>query len=158
MEQAAALWQFSLTLYAAPGVARQCLRLQDQWQANVNLMLWLVWLEHHGQLVDSATVERAQAAIAIWNQSTSQPLRALRRQLGDQLTANAKQQAEHKTTLYQQLKGAELLAEQVEQDLLANLVTLPLTGSHTSRDVNINLYLNRLKVPEAERREFLSLL
>ena len=37
-------WQYSLTIYENPNVKTLCLKLQDHWHFNVNLMLLCCWL------------------------------------------------------------------------------------------------------------------
>lgn len=37
-------WQFSLAVYAAPGVEAECLALQEALGIDVNLLLFFVWL------------------------------------------------------------------------------------------------------------------
>ncbi|MGE4220898.1 MAG: TIGR02444 family protein, partial [Alphaproteobacteria bacterium] len=43
MADDAALWPFSLSVYARPGVAEACLALQARRGLDVNLLLWCGW-------------------------------------------------------------------------------------------------------------------
>jgi uncharacterized protein (TIGR02444 family) len=162
MQDSSALWQFSLALYAAPGVSHACIQLQDHWQANINLILWLVWLEQRNQPVDSDLIVQAEAAIAPWSEQTLQPLRALRRLIGSQ-RANHTSEANNsneaiKEDLYQQLKAAELLAEKIEQRTLVQLSNELPSLPTINQGSNLNRYLDRLQIPVAERQELLACL
>lgn len=162
MQDSSALWQFSLALYAAPGVSHACIQLQDHWQANINLILWLVWLEQRNQPVDSDLIVQAEAAIAPWSEQTLQPLRALRRLIGSQ-RANHTSEANNsneaiKEDLYQQLKAAELLAEKIEQRTLVQLSSELPSLPTINQGSNLNQYLERLQIPVAERQELLACL
>lgn len=162
MQDSSALWQFSLALYAAPGVSHACIQLQDHWQANINLILWLVWLEQRNQPVDSDLIVQAEAAIAPWSEQTLQPLRALRRLIGSQ-RANHTSEANNsneaiKEDLYQQLKAAELLAEKIEQRTLVQLSSELPSLPTINQGSNLNRYLDRLQIPVTERQELLACL
>lgn len=162
MQDSSALWQFSLALYAAPGVSHACIQLQDHWQANINLILWLVWLEQRNQPVDSDLIVQAEAAIVPWSEQTLQPLRALRRLIGSQ-RANHTSEANNsneaiKEDLYQQLKAAELLAEKIEQRTLVQLSNELPSLPTINQGSNLNQYLDRLQIPVAERQELLACL
>lgn len=75
------LWDFSLALYAQPGVADACLHLQDEQGINVNVLLWCVWQECLGLPLDTAHLHEAQRRIRGWDQHYVVPLRHLRRRM-----------------------------------------------------------------------------
>jgi uncharacterized protein (TIGR02444 family) len=58
-------WRFSLSVYAAPGVADECLALQDTRGVDVNLLLFCAWLggARRGGMV-KAEIEVAGRAVA----------------------------------------------------------------------------------------------
>src|SRR5690606_29636556 len=72
------LWDFSRALYAQPGVADCCLRLQDGHGVNVNILLWCCWLGVQGYALDQQRLNVAQARIQKWNTDYIEPLRSLR--------------------------------------------------------------------------------
>jgi uncharacterized protein (TIGR02444 family) len=120
------LWDFSLALYAQPGVADACLHLQDEQSINVNLVLWCVWLECQGLQLNDRQLEQAQGEILEWDQQYVVPLRRLRRQMktefgADNTAINA---------VRGHIKQAELAAEQVLQLQLQQLAhpSLPAEG------------------------------
>lgn len=157
-----ALWQFSLTCYACPGVAEACLKLQDKWGANVNILLWLLWLETRGSLVDSTLLTRAEAAIADWDSSLVLPLRALRRHTSHHLHALPGSEASAVSDCYDALKTAELQAERVTQAHLVEVLSAiewpSVFADPLPLGQNLNPYLERLQVPLAVREELLTLL
>ncbi len=111
------LWDFSLALYAQPGVADACLRLQDEAGINVNLLLWCVWLECKGIALDSAGLQDAERRIRGWDYHYVVPLRHLRRRL----KAEFGSEDESILQLRKQIQQAELAAEQQVQKQLQAL-------------------------------------
>lgn len=153
MTDAEDFWQFSLAHYRRPGVADQCLRLQDVWQVNINLLLWLFWLAERGLKADEVVILEAHCAIREWHREVTQPLRLLRRRLQQM---NRKGDAGKFVAEYQQVKAVELASEQVEQRYLVGLKAL--LASPTDSGSNVRRYLMMLKVPEEEQRLLLTLL
>ena len=101
-------WDFSLALYASESVAQQCLALQDDWDADVNLLLYGIWLAHHGIGWSDDAVKTLQAEFDPWRKITIVPLRTVRRRLRFQT----------KRRYYNFLKDLELRAERRQQDRL----------------------------------------
>jgi uncharacterized protein (TIGR02444 family) len=101
-------WDFSLALYASEAVAQQCLALQDDWDADVNLLLYGIWLAHHGIGWSDDAVKTLQAEFDPWRKITIVPLRTVRRRLRFQT----------KRRYYNFLKDLELRAERRQQDRL----------------------------------------
>ena len=126
-------WQFSKQHYARPGVADACLQLQDDYDANVNLLLLLVMLEERGFNIDPAlllpTVHQRTGLFNQW--------RSLRRQLKAKLSAK-----DYLALLHHEL---ELEAWQ-QQELLHVLATLT---PCTDKGGGLLTYLSLLKVPDA---------
>jgi uncharacterized protein (TIGR02444 family) len=111
------LWDFSLSIYAAPGVADECLALQDGHDLNVNLVLLAAYLGSAGIEWDEERWEAAASEIAWLDETVVKPLRSIRRALksradtDDGLGARAKD-------VYRTIKTAEIDAERLEQDRL----------------------------------------
>jgi uncharacterized protein (TIGR02444 family) len=169
MNAAEEFWQFSLTLYGRPEVARQCLELQDKWNAKVNLLLWLAWLEQRGQLVDNELLTHAENSVDEWNRTIIQPLRQVRRQLRAQFLASeilavpatsftVAGGAELMTTVYQALKTTELHTEQVEQEMLASLVADLPPSPALPAGTNLRGYFAYLQLPDDLQQAFIRLL
>jgi uncharacterized protein (TIGR02444 family) len=129
--RAAAFWRWSLVTY--PKVEHILLDLQDRYGADVNLVLFCLWI---GELTPEA-VARAEAAVRPWRQEVVVPLRKIRRALKQEREAG---------TLREHVKAAELEAERLAQLQLTNAVSGP-----CGRSKAVAIYLDSLGVPEAER-------
>jgi uncharacterized protein (TIGR02444 family) len=143
------LWDFSLSHYARPGVAEACLQLQDGHGANVNLLLWCVWLERRGLMLNEVRLRNAQQRIHSWDEHYVIPLRHLRRRMKAEfgvVDAGIEQ-------LRAQIKQAELLAEKQLQ-LLLEAEVQTWSSEVAARAVplavgdNLRLYLAPLDVDE----------
>lgn len=145
-------WNFSLKLYRQPGVEPLCLMLQEQWQADVNLLLWLRWLETESIPVDDAQIQLAEAHIASWNRGAVWPLRALRVEMKQRYGVNdAAVEATRRA-----IKKAELQAERVVQICLEQLArTWPTQPQRqpVSAGYNLAIYADYLQLPEPLKQE-----
>lgn len=111
-------WEFSLQVYARPGVAPACLRLQDRDGLDVNLALFAVWAGGaRGRLTELA-LARAVELSAHWRDGVVGPLRAARRTLK---APEVPVEVAGAATLRTRVKAAELAAEKLQQHMLAPL-------------------------------------
>jgi uncharacterized protein (TIGR02444 family) len=113
-ERGSPFWRFSLAIYARPEVARACLELQDTCGADVNLLLFLLWLALSGRTPSADTVGALDDKVREWREAVIAPLRTLRRAL-KQGTPIAPDMAE---PLRIQVKALELEAERLQQETL----------------------------------------
>lgn len=118
-----AIWEWTLAAYGRPGVADACLRLQDEFGQNSDLLLWAVWAETR----DPAVLGRAAAAARAWDQIALMPLRQARRALKPPAPPVADDAREG---LRQDVKAAELRAERVLLETLAELAGEARGGAH----------------------------
>lgn len=113
-----AFWQFSLAIYARPGVAERCLALQDGAGRDVNLLLLALYAGLRlGRRLDAADFAALEEAVADWTAQVTAPLRAVRRALKPLADDPAI------AALRETAQGAELDAECQAQRLL--LAALP---------------------------------
>lgn len=106
-------WDFSAQLYAQPGVSKACLRLQDDFDLDVNLLLFCLWFAHCGPgRLSREDLLACAELIQTWQAETLKPLRAIRRQSHSSLPADLAAFSRHS------LLAAELATERVEQELL----------------------------------------
>lgn len=105
-------WDYSLAYYSRPEVSLCCLEYQDQYGANVNLLLFCCWLGSLGLLIKPEELEQARLTINPLDQHAIQPLRAVRKFIK---TLNPPVDE-----LYSNLKQVELMAEHVVQNDLFN--------------------------------------
>lgn len=134
---AEAFWQISLAFY--PQVQPLCLKLQDNWQANVNVLLLLSYTEQLGWQLDAESLQQALQHLVPLNQQITQTLRLCRRKLPE-LTLDGTQQAE----LKQGILHAELVAERLEQQLLCNALQFNLMAQPD----NLSLYRQQLPLQD----------
>lgn len=132
------LWAFSLSFYARHGVAEACLTAQDGHGADVNLLLWAVWLAVQGHDLTVAEAAEAQAATQAWRAEVVQPLRGVRRRLktGPLPAPDAATES-----LRTQIKAVELEAERIQQSLLQTLPACRRTGQSVADLLRANLSL-----------------
>ena len=142
------LWDFACQSYARPDVEQLCLYLQDDWQGDVVLLLWLSWLESEGHRLEADQWRSAQAYIHPWQSEVLKPLRQLRRRIKTQYpgrgaTGEACRQA---------IKSAELRAEQRNLEELEALAKKWFGASPQTplkAGCNLQLYTHQLGLPEA---------
>jgi len=111
-------WEFSLRLYSQPGVPPACLALQDEGGADVNLVLFLLYLADRGRLLDDAAVAALDEATRDWREQVVKPIRGVRRLLKGDIGAFS-----HATTstLRADVKRIELESEKLQQFTLESL-------------------------------------
>jgi uncharacterized protein (TIGR02444 family) len=111
-------WKFSLRVYGSPGVAAECLELQDKHGFDVNVVLFAAWLgASRGIVLEQADLDRIEQAVADWTALVVRPLRAVRQTLKMMPEiADPDVQA-----LRKQVADTELRSEQIEQALLYRL-------------------------------------
>jgi uncharacterized protein (TIGR02444 family) len=78
-------WDYSVALYARPGVEAACLELQRRHRIDVNLVLLCLWLGERGIALDSDALARLCHAAERWQLEVVRPLRSLRRRLKTRL-------------------------------------------------------------------------
>ena len=112
-----AFWRFSLAVYAADGVAGECLDLQARHGIDVNLLLFVVWLgASRRRTMNPSDVERASDRIRQWHDETVRPLRSVRVALKPLVEPGVRE-------FRARVKALELEAEQIEQGALCALAS-----------------------------------
>jgi uncharacterized protein (TIGR02444 family) len=130
-------WQFSIRVYAAPGVAEECLALQERYDIDVDLLLFCVWLAvERGIDITPADVAVFNDAVGEWHRRTVKPLRAARQAMKGLAGAEA---------MRAQVKALELEAEHMEQRMLFDLAAKrwpqPATTVRVSPTHNLSVFL-----------------
>ncbi len=112
-------WNFSLRIYAQPAAKEALLELQNQYGLNVNILLYCCWiaLVQQGQL-SQPEIKHLSISTHLWHENIVTNLRLLRDKLTNATSALR--------ALREEVLNVELMAEQVEQLLLAGSV-LPKT-------------------------------
>lgn len=112
-----AFWTYSLDRYSRDGVPDLCLRFQDEHHADVNAVLFALWLGQDGFVLNPASAELIRSAVQDWHQSVVVPMREVRRWMKNH---PARDIVAH-NHLREAVKGLELEAERMEQDILFGL-------------------------------------
>jgi len=111
-------WKFSLAVYAAPGVAAECLTLQRALNIDVNVLLFATWLgsAHTIKLADG-NFRTINNGIQSWHETVVRRLRTVRQDIKTMpaMTDDAVK------NLRTDIARAELRAEQIEQAMLFEL-------------------------------------
>ncbi len=103
------LWDYSSTLYARKGVSEVCLRLQDSFDFDVNVLLYSAWLGSLSRELSVDHLRQLEALISPWREDVIKPMRALRREL---------KALPHMATGGQDVQALELEAERQQQDVM----------------------------------------
>ncbi len=98
------LHAFALEVYTSPGIEKVCLSLQEEFEANIPLLLFYLW----SAPLDASAVRSARALAALWKDAVIQPLRQVRQELKRDFPA---MEAEGREALRTKVKKAELEAE-----------------------------------------------
>ena len=124
-------WRFSLRFYSRPRVAAACLALQDEAGADVNLMLFLLFLAEHKRQATGEDIARLDGAVRSWRDRVVKPLRELRRVLK---TGIGEIPISVSETFRGQIKRLELESERIEQHVLEGFELASLGVSTASRE------------------------
>lgn len=110
-------WAFSLVFYGKKGVKEICLYWQDNFSANVNLMLFMLWCDHLKIKVSTDDVKHLNQSLLYWNKEYTGKLRDLRRAVtAEKIPASTLDKVK------KSLLTAELELEKVEQSILIALI------------------------------------
>ena len=115
-------WAFALRLYARPGVADACLKLQDEAGVDVMMSLMIVFAAaKHCVLLKPLEIREFDDACRPWREQIVHPLRAIRTRLksGPSPAPGSATEPFRST-----IKAAELAAERLQNQLLAERLPL----------------------------------
>ena len=131
--ECAAFRVYARRLYERPGLTRRLLVLQDEFGADINLILFCCYQAVvRGHALDKATLEHLIGAVTHWRKTAISPMRTIRRRIKQSLLSNPSL-----STVYEALLVAEIEAEHVQQDMLVRYkrdmgtsdVNMPATGN-----------------------------
>ncbi len=144
-------WRFSLRFYGRPDVAPACLALQDDAGADVNLLLFLLFLAEQKRRLSPEDIGRLDVAVAQWREAVVKPLRELRRGLKQGIDFIPGPVSE---TFRGQIKRLELESEQIEQHRLEEFagagIGAPAESRMEAAENNVALYCRVLRDTPAQ--------
>lgn len=112
------LWNFAISLYEYDAISKHCLALQDEYEVNINILLWCVWCGLERRLLNSEMLSLAESSIKVWHKEVVAPLREVRRAMK---SLNIEYKSEIIDDCRERIKMNELMCERVELNLLAQL-------------------------------------
>ncbi len=71
-------WEFSLQLYARPGVAEASLALQNRFDADVNMLFFVLWAGENRRALTIAEIGELITLVQPWRDGVVRPLRGAR--------------------------------------------------------------------------------
>jgi uncharacterized protein (TIGR02444 family) len=108
-------WRFSLRFYRQPSVSEACIALQDECGADVNLLLFLLWLASDDRQLTAEEVRMLDDNVRDWRNLTIVPIRDVRRKLKGAATLVDPGTQE---AFRNKVKTVELEAERLQQEAL----------------------------------------
>ena len=103
------LWAYSLAVYDRVGVEPVLLQLQEEFAADINMLLCCCWLAGEGRELTEGDIQVLVRASIKWRAQCIMPLREIRRFLSSQPGSES---------IRRQVKALELESEQWQQDAL----------------------------------------
>lgn len=139
-------WRFSLRVYATPGVETECLKLQDESGADVNLVLFAAWIGAEQEVrLRKENLAKLHVFSQRWQEAAVRPVRQARKAL-KQLPELVHAEVQ---TLRRQLAGVELEAERIEEAMLFAMAQQFAKGVVTEREAAVRHNLDLLLAPKA---------
>ena len=120
------LWLFSLKFYSYQRFRESLLAFQDFSGANVNIVLYLLWLASHRRFISLDEVGKIISSTKSWNEEIVKPLRQMRQNLKKNKDGFF---SEDILSLREKVKTLELEAEKIEQRTLFNAYDIQFLGS-----------------------------
>lgn len=114
-------WEFSVTLYALPGVAEHCLSLQNDHGMDVNLLLFCIWYGRQFGEVPEALLDDALTLSDHWRNEVVNPLRTVRTQMKKNTELAESFADSGYSELREAIKRVELKSERVQQEKLEKM-------------------------------------
>ena len=143
-------WAFALQLYAQPGIADACLKLQDEAGVDVMMSLMTVFAAvRYRVLLTPAEVRELDEACRPWREQIVHPLRAIRTRLK---SGPAPAPGSATEPFRSTIKAAELAAERLQNQLLAERLPLRVPERDTVAPDDLRSVLRSVVTLALERR------
>ena len=121
MQRQDSFWGFSVETYRKAGVAEACLSLQERHGIDVNVLLYCCWYGSTRGELDPPAMERILSFADPWAEHVVRPLRAARTWLKSNGCSQAFVPGEPCMALREEIKRAELRAEQLQESRMQEL-------------------------------------
>jgi uncharacterized protein (TIGR02444 family) len=121
-EMEADSWAFALDIYARPGVADACLKLQNEAGVDVMMFLMVAYAAvRHRMVLTPSEIRELDEACRPWREAIVRPLRAIRAGLKTGPLPAPNSETEQ---FRSKVKAVELAAERLQNQLLAECLPL----------------------------------
>ena len=155
-------WDFSVRTYRMDGVPNACLSLQNDYGADVNMLLYCCWIGAYIGQFDHELFARASAFSTLWADNVVVPLRSARTWMKQSGCDTEPVPTDTCMQLREEIKSVEFAAEKMQQQVLESLVLIDQSRTDTPeqmlKDVVANLMLysehTGIEVCENVRRKF----
>jgi uncharacterized protein (TIGR02444 family) len=143
-------WAFALRIYARPGVADACLRLQDEAGVDVMMLLLCAFAAvRHRVLLTPSEILELDEACRPWREQILHPIRAVRVRLKSGPLPAPNGETEQ---FRSKIKATELAAERLQNRLLAERLPLRPPERDTVAPDDLRLVLRNVVALALEKR------
>ncbi len=154
---------YSIALYGRENVEESCLRLQDEYGLDVNVVLFCYWFGAHHGVVGKGLWKRIDEISRTCQSLAIQPLRGFRRDLRSSSQFADSLSNEQRENAYKRLKTTEIRAELVQQRFMqeacADFETGAIAEPAEAARRNAEALLQRRGItPNKEIRELLAVI
>ena len=142
-----ALWNFSTQTYQIPEVETACLALQDNFSADINIILFGCWLGENKIELSTEDIQTLMQTTQPWQNSILKPLRNARRMMKQHIIAMSPELLDQTISNMHEMEiNAERMAQQsIEKaiDLSAKNISEEKSSVEIST-INVSIYLQQL--------------
>lgn len=117
-------WDFSVRTYRTPGVPDACLSLQDEYDVDVNMLLYCCWVAARLGHFDGELFGAARYFSREWAENVVIPLRMTRTWMKHGGCTNESVPTDECMRLREEIKTVEFESEKLQQQVLESLVTV----------------------------------
>jgi uncharacterized protein (TIGR02444 family) len=117
-------WDFSVRTYRTTGVPDACLSPQNDYGADVNMLLYCCWIGPHAGQFDAQLFAQATRFSTQWADNVVKPLRCARTWMKHTGCLTDPVATEACMDLRDKIKSVEFAAEKLQQETLESLVSI----------------------------------
>lgn len=114
-------WDFSVRTYRTDGVPDACLSLQDDYGADVNMLLYCCWIGVRSGSFDTELFASASEFSSHWAERVVAPLRSARTWMKQSGCTAVDVPTDACMTLRDEIKSVEFASEKLQQEVLESL-------------------------------------
>jgi len=116
-------WDFSVRTYRTDGVPEACLSLQNDYGADVNMLLYCSWVGGFYGSFDDALFSKASGFADNWADEVVRPLRSARIWMKQSGCHEEPMSTEDCMSLREEIKSVEFEAERLQQQVLETITS-----------------------------------